>query len=380
MNDEFWMALALENAAKAIGVSSPNPRVGCVLVKNGIVQGQGFTQIVGQAHAEVMAIRDAQANGADLEGCTVYVTLEPCCHFGRTPPCVNALLTIKPARVVVALLDVNPHVAGQGVMALQAAGVKVDVLDDKSKHAIDAFEINIGFIMRMNEQRVFTRLKWAASADGKTALSDGRSQWITGSQARADGHSFRARADVLVSGVGTVLSDNPQLNVRLEAPLLNAPVKCVIDGLARTPVNARLFEEETAVWLACLKLSAADAEFEAQNQRLNILREAHPHLRVLSFPAVKGKVDLVALWAYFAAQNLNEVHVEAGGVLNGALLASGLVDELLMYVAPRVVGAGLQTTVFNGGFCLDPLVDDGAWYWLEPALVGEDLRLRLRKR
>lgn len=361
MSDSTYMQLALAQAAKAIGVSSPNPRVGCVLVLNDKIVGQGHTQIAGQAHAEVMAIRDAQV---DLRGCTAYVTLEPCCHFGRTPPCVDALKAIAPARVVVALLDANPQVAGQGVAALRDAGIIVDVLDVAHPLAQQAFELNIGFMQRMTQQRVFTRLKWAATLDGKTALNDGRSQWITAAAARDDGQHFRARADVIVTGVGTVLHDNPQMNVRVRE-LVNPPIKVVLDTWLRTPIDARLFDDGAPVWLVCG--DNADA------QRMDDLRQAHPQLTIVALN------DLNALWAYFYAQNINEVHVEAGATLNAALLQAGLVDELLMYVAPRVMGEGLSMARFTDGAVLDDLTTAPQWRWLDAAVVGDDMRLRARK-
>lgn len=376
--DLKWLELALGQAQSAIGLSSPNPRVGCVIIKDNVVIGQGYTQAAGQAHAEVMAIRDAQSTGLDLKGCVVYVTLEPCSHFGRTPPCVHALKAISPARVVVALLDANPQVAGAGVAVLREVGVLVDVLPFEHVLSQAAYDLNVGFMTRMRFNRVYTRLKWAASADGKTALPDGRSQWITGVEARKDGHRFRARADVIVSGIGTVLSDNPQLNVRgvtVERP----PIKCIVDAYARTPLDACVFDDGAPVWLACVELNGDDGEYERQAERLHALRAAHPQLLVLTFAAeTEGRLDLNALWAYFYSRQINEVHVEAGAVLNAALFEAGLVDEVLMYVAPRVVGAGKPMAAFGDAVNLDALVESGHWRWSTPVLLGDDLRLVLK--
>ena len=379
--DEFYLQHALKLAERAIGLSSPNPRVGCVLVKDGVVLGEGHTQAAGQAHAEVMAIRDAQSRGQDLNGCTAYVTLEPCSHFGRTPPCVDALKAIAPARVVVALLDANPQVSGSGVAALRAAGIAVEVLPIEHALARAAYELNIGFMTRMTTGNVYTRLKWAASADGKVALPDGRSQWITGEAARADGHGFRARADVVVSGIGTVLQDDPQLNVR-GVHVAKPAVKCIIDSYARLPLEAKIFNDGAPVWLAVADLNADDGEFELQSERLHQLRAAHPQLQVLSIPPIglSGRIDLTALWAYFSEQHFNEIHVEAGAGLNASLLESNLVDELLMYVAPRIVGAGQHAAAFGENVALDDLTHSGAWRWLDAAVLGEDMRLRLRRR
>ena len=381
-----YLQTALELAHNAVGLSSPNPRVGCVLVKGEQIIGQGYTQAAGQAHAEVMAIRDAQQREMDTAGATAYVTLEPCSHYGRTPPCAHALIVARVAKVVVACLDPNPQVAGQGVEKLRAAGIAVEVLPPEHELAQAAHDLNIGFMTRMQANRPFTRLKWAQSADGKTALPTGRSQWITGEAARQDGHLWRARADVVVTGVGTVLHDDPQLNVR-GVELVNQPIKCVVDAWAQTPVSAKLFNDGQ-VWLACADVAGDHPQSGALAARLALLEQEHANLTVLRLPTVSTtvgdvqheRVDLRALWAYFAEQTFNEIHVEAGAALNAALLEAGLVDELLMYLAPRVVGAGLPTAQFSPNCNLDALLNAGLWHWLEPLMCGQDLRLRLRKR
>ena len=389
-----YLQTALELAHHAIGLSSPNPRVGCVLVKDGQVIGQGHTQSVGQAHAEVVALRDAQQREMDTVGATAYVTLEPCSHYGRTPPCAHALILARVAKVVVACLDPNPQVAGQGVEKLRAAGIAVEVLLPEHELARAAYELNIGFMTRMQYHRPFTRLKWAQSADGKTALPTGRSQWITGAAARLDGHRWRARADVLVTGIGTVLHDDPQLNVR-GVELANQPIKCVVDAWAHTPVHAKVFDEGQ-VWLVCAQLDEAHPNAGAQAMRLALLEQTHDHLTVVRLPTVvyegdahggdvqggdvqHERVDLRALWAYFAEQSFNEIHVEAGATLNAALLEAGLVDELLMYLAPRVVGAGLPAANFAPSVQLDDLQQAGQWRWLDALILDDDVRLRLRK-
>lgn len=383
--DIRYLQTALDLAHNAIGLSSPNPRVGCVLVKDEQIIGQGYTQAAGQAHAEVMAIRDAQARGVDTTGATAYVTLEPCSHFGRTPPCVNALIAAQVTRVVVACLDANPQVAGQGVANLRSAGIDVEVLPPEHELARAAYELNIGFMTRMAQGRVFTRMKWAQSADGKTALPNGRSQWITGAPARQDGHAWRARADAIVTGVGTVRHDNPQMNVR-GVTLACAPIKFVIDTWAQTPPDAQLFADGQVV-LVCAQLRNEHGRTAEVEQRLKVLRQAHAAVQVLRLPTSlyaeyadvrHERVDLAALWRYFAEQSFNEVHVEAGATLNAALLALGLVDELLMYLAPRVVGAGLPTADFAPSVNLDHLRYAGQWRWLDALMLGDDLRLRLR--
>ena len=371
--DHHWMQLAYTQAEQAIGLSSPNPRVGCVLVLNDEIVGEGHTQAVGQAHAEVMAIADAHNRGIDLTGCTAYVTLEPCSHFGRTPPCVEALKAIQPARIVVVCVDANPLVAGQGIAALRAAGVEVEVLEPTHPLAQKAFNLNIGFMRRMAHHQVYTRLKWASSIDGKTALPDGRSQWITDVAAREDGQYFRARSDAIVTGVGTVLHDDPQMNVRIKA-LVHPPIKVVVDTWLRTPLNARLFDDGAPVYLAC-----ADIDDVAQEQRIKKMSERYAQVTILLLPLDGAHVDLKALWAHLYEMQVNEVHVEAGAMLNGALLQAGLIDELLMYVAPRVIGSGFSVANFGAHAALDDLMQVGHWRWLETQQVGNDLRLRAQK-
>ena len=383
--DTQYLQIALELAHNAIGLCSPNPRVGCVLVKDDQIIGQGHTQSVGQAHAEVVAIRDAQQRGHDTAGTTAYVTLEPCSHYGRTPPCAHALIVARVARVVVAELDPNPLVAGQGVEKLRAAGIAVEVLPPEHDIAQAAHDLNIGFMTRMMQQRPFTRMKWAQSADGKTALPDGRSQWITGDAARQDGHRWRARADVIVTGVGTVLHDDPQMNVR-GVEVVHQPIKCVVDAWAQTPIQATLFADGR-VWLVCADVADDHPQAGALAARLALLEQAHEHLTVVRLPIMvqaegdvqHERVDLHALWAYFAEQSFNEIHVEAGATLNAALLEAGLVDELLMYFAPRVVGAGLPAANFAPSVQLDDLQQAGQWRWLDALILDDDVRLRLRK-
>ena len=382
----IYLQTALELAHNAIGLCSPNPRVGCVLVKDEQIIGQGHTQSVGQAHAEVVAIRDAQAREMDTVDATAYVTLEPCSHYGRTPPCAHALILARVAKVVVACLDPNPQVAGQGVEKLRAAGIEVEVLPPEHELARAAYDLNVGFMTRMQFNRPFTRLKWAQSADGKTALPTGRSQWITGEAARQDGHLWRARADVVVTGVGTLLHDDPQLNVR-GVELVNQPIKCVVDAWAQTPVSAKVFNDGQ-VWLACAEVAEDHPQAGVLMTRLALLEQAHANLTVLRVPTITTmvgdvrheRVDLRALWAHLAEHEFNEIHVEAGATLNAALLEAGLVDELLMYIAPRVVGAGLPTALFSPNCNLDDLLNAGQWRWHGVQMLGDDLRVMLRKR
>ena len=316
-SDRTHMARALELAERGLYTTTPNPRVGCVLVRDGAIVGEGWHERAGGPHAEVVALADA---GQRAQGATAYVTLEPCSHFGRTPPCVDALVAAKVSRVVAAMRDPNPLVAGGGVEALRAAGVSVEhgLMDDAAR------ELNIGFVSRMTRGRPWVRMKIAASLDGKTALMNGRSQWITGPDARRDGHAWRARACAVLTGIGTVKDDDPQLTVRdVETP--RQPTRVVVYSRLETPLTARILGPGTLV---------AAAEDDAA--RIDALRDRGAEVIVLPNPS--RKVDLAALMDELGRRGMNEVHVEAGFKLNGSLLRENLVDELVVYLAPHVIG------------------------------------------
>jgi diaminohydroxyphosphoribosylaminopyrimidine deaminase / 5-amino-6-(5-phosphoribosylamino)uracil reductase len=324
---EAYLREAFELARRSIGYTEPNPRVGCVLVAadGARVLGSGSTQPAGQAHAEIMALRDAAARGENVRGATAYVTLEPCAHHGRTGPCCEALVAAGIARVVASLEDPNPLVAGQGFARLRAAGVEVEV----GLGAREARELNIGFFSRMLRSRPWVRMKIAASLDGQTALGNGESQWITGEPARADGHAWRARAGALLTGVGTVLQDNPRLDVRL-APVGQQPPLVIVDSRLQTPATAALFDvPDRAIWVYA-------AESHLQAQAALETRGA----KVTHLPGAGQKVDLAALLKDLAGRGVNELHVEAGFKLNGSMLREGLVDELVVYLAPTLLGPG----------------------------------------
>jgi diaminohydroxyphosphoribosylaminopyrimidine deaminase/5-amino-6-(5-phosphoribosylamino)uracil reductase len=362
--DALHIATALRLAASALLLTDPNPRVGCVLSDSeGRVLGQGHTQQAGGPHAEVMALRDAAAQGNSVEGATAYVTLEPCSHHGRTGPCCDALIAAGIRRVVASLADPNPLVAGQGFERLRAAGVEVEV----GPGAAESRELNIGFFSRMVRRKPWVRLKVAASLDGKTGLSNGVSQWITAEAARADGHAWRARASAVLTGVGTVIEDNPRLDVRLvETP--RQPHLVVVDSRMQTPPDAHLFIAERPVWIyAASRDEAKAAALEARGASVACLANAH------------GKVDLPALMQDLAARGVNELHVESGHKLNGSLLREGCVDELLVYLAPKLIGDGLDIA--------SHLHPDGALTSLAGALplefksadmLGPDLRVLAR--
>jgi diaminohydroxyphosphoribosylaminopyrimidine deaminase/5-amino-6-(5-phosphoribosylamino)uracil reductase len=358
------MQLALLWAEQAIGLSEPNPRVGCVIVgSHGQILGRGHTQAAGSAHAEVMALRDAQAKGLDVRGATAYVTLEPCAHHGRTPPCCDALIAAGIGHVVAALTDPNPLVAGQGLARLRAAGISTELglLEEPAR------ELNIGFLSRMQRQRPFVRLKAAASLDGRTALPNGASQWITGEAARRDGHAWRKRAGAVLSGIGTVRDDDPRLDVRLVDSVLQ-PLRVVVDSKLEISPQARLMAPPGKVLIVAADLAGREAQAKAK-----ALQEAGAE--VISLPNPQGKVDLAALLSELAQRGVNELHVEAGHKLNGSLAREGLVDEYLIYLAPKLLGLGREIAWFGP---LDSLNEAIELRWTDVSTLGPDLRIRAR--
>ena len=349
------MARALELAALGLYTTTPNPRVGCVIVKDGAVAGEGWHEKAGGPHAETGAL---QAAGAKAAGATVYVTLEPCAHHGRTPPCVEALLAAKPARVVAAMPDPNPQTTGKSIERLRSAGITVDV--GVMEH--EARELNIGFVSRMTRGTPWVRMKVAASLDGRTALANGESQWITGAEARKDGHAWRARACAVLTGVGTVKDDDPQLTVR-DVPTTRQPLRVVVDSRLQTPLTARLLGPG-----ALIAAAGVDAP------RSVALRAKGAEVVVL--PNHEGKVELPALLQELARRGCNEVHVEAGYQLNGSLLDEGLVDELLIYFAPCILG-----DTAHGMFHLPPLANLAGRRHVKITdirQIGDDVRLLAR--
>ena len=355
------MQQALGLAAQALFLSNPNPRVGCVLVDatTGKVLGQGHTQQAGGPHAEVMALRDAAAQGHSLAHATAYVTLEPCSHHGRTGPCCDALIAAGVKKVVASIADPNPRVAGQGFARLRAAGVDVEI----GPGAAESRELNIGFFSRMVRQTPWVRMKVAASLDGKTALDNGVSQWITADAARTDGHAWRARACAVLTGIGTVLEDNPRLDVRLvETP--RQPLRVVVDSRLQIPLNAHILGASSAVLIyAAVPNDAKQAALEALGVTVVHLPDAH------------GKVDLAAMLRDLGQRQINEVHVEAGEKLNGSLVRAGLVDEFVVYLAPKLVGQGRGMAHFGP---LEALCDAVPLEFVSTAMLGPDLRIVAR--
>ena len=353
---------ALAQARQSLNLTSPNPHVGCVIASSsGEVLGQGFTQQAGGPHAEVVALRDAAAAGHDVRGATAYVTLEPCAHQGRTGPCCDALIAAGIGRVVASIADPNPLVGGQGFARLRAAGVAVEV----GPGAAESRELNIGFFSRMVRGTPWVRLKAAASLDGTTALANGASQWITSPAARADGHAWRARACAVLTGIGTVLDDDPRLDVR-EVPTPRQPHVVVVDSQLQTPLDARLF-------IAC---RACYIYAAAQNDAKKAALEARG-ATVIYLPNAQGKVSLPAMLRDLAQRGVNELHVEAGNKLNGSFVREGLVDELLVYLAPTLLGPGLGMA--NVG-PFDALGQGLAMDFITVERVGPDIRIVARVR
>lgn len=354
-DDHRHMARALELAARGLYTTTPNPRVGCVIVSNGAVVGEGWHAQAGELHAEPLAL---QAAGARAAGATIYVTLEPCAHHGRTPPCVDALVRAKPARVVAAMQDPNPKTAGRGFEQLRAAGITVDA----GLMETEARELNIGFVSRMTRGTPWVRMKVAASLDGRTALANHQSQWITGAEARRDGHAWRARACAVLTGVGTVKDDDPLLTVR-DVATTRQPYRVVVDSRLQTPLTAKVLGPGTIIAAA-----GVDAP------RSVALRARGAEVVVL--PNHEGKVELPALLQELARRGCNEVHVEAGHKLNGSLLDEGLVDELLIYLAPCILGDTAQ-----GMFHLPPLQNLAQRRnvkMTDIARIGDDVRILAR--
>lgn len=369
--DHLYMARALQLARNGLYSTSPNPRVGCVIVRDGIVVGEGWHQRAGEPHAEVLALRMANEFSDLAKGATAYVTLEPCAHFGKTPPCAQALIDAGVSRVVAAMQDPNPQVAGRGLAQLQAAGIatEVGVLEQEAR------ELNIGFVSRMTRQRPWVRVKIASSLDGVSALNNGNSQWITHEAARRDGHHWRARACAILTGMGTVRADNPQLTVRewpadaLRAGTPRQPMRVVLDARLEISPQARLFQDIAhGVPLLIATLDSTDEARECA------LKQAGAEVLRLP-PDAQGKPDIAVLLTELAKRGVNELHVEGGAGLNGALLNAGLVDEWLIYLAPTLLGPG------RGVLDRSPLTElqqRSDLRIVDLTKVGEDIRIVAR--
>ncbi len=356
-DDSRWMAESLRLAALGLNSTSPNPRVGCVLVKDGKQIASGWHRRAGEPHAEVYALREA---GEQAIGATAYVTLEPCSHFGRTPPCADALIESGVARVVVAMQDPNPQVAGNGIAKLRAAGILVEC----GLMEAAALALNAGFVSRMSRGRPLLRSKIGMSLDGRTALANGVSQWITGSDARLDVQHWRARSCAVMTGINTVLADDAQLTVR-EFDVERQPLRVVLDSRLRMPLNAKILQGgKTLIYTV------------SDNNLLKINKLRDSGAEVVVLPDGQRQVDLAAVLNDLAVRGCNEVLVEAGAILNGALLKAGLVDELLLYIAPALLGDAARGMADLGVLTgLNQRVD---LVWQDVRQVGCDLRITVK--
>jgi diaminohydroxyphosphoribosylaminopyrimidine deaminase/5-amino-6-(5-phosphoribosylamino)uracil reductase len=358
--DYNFMSLALRLAEQGLNTTSPNPRVGCVLVKDGKIIGQGAHLKTGEPHAEIMALRDAaQKSPENIKSATAYVTLEPCSHFGRTPPCANALIDAGIARVIAAMQDPNPKVAGNGLKNLAAAGI---IVEDGLMEA-QARELNIGFVTRMTQNKPYVRTKIAASLDGQTALANGESKWITGEPARQDVQYWRARSCAILTGVDTVLADNPNMNVRIATS--RQPLKVIVDSQLRTPVDANILKNGNVLIAHTQGNEAQKAALSATGAEL---------LQI----GTEGKVCLETLLTTLAERGVNELMVEAGQTLNGALLAANLIDEFILYYAPVILGADARGMLAIPA--LESMQDRVNLQIIETRQIGQDIRIRAKPR
>ncbi len=353
------MAQAIQLAERGLYTTDPNPRVGCVLVRDGEVVGEGWHQRAGEAHAEIHALQTA---GDKSKAATAYITLEPCCHHGRTAPCTEALIRTGVARVVVAMEDPNPQVAGQGMAQLRAAGIEVSV----GVLQAQAEALNPGFIQRMRQNRPFVRAKLAMSLDGRTAMASGESQWITGVAARYDAHRLRARSAAILTGIGTVLADDPSLNARLaDEEGIKQPLRVVLDSQLRMPLDAHMLSlpGDTLIVTAPLETASAEA-----------LRNAGASVETVS--SRENRVDLNALMALLSDRQINELLVEAGPTLCGALLQAGLIDELVVYMAPLLMGSAARGLLNLPG--LEKMSDTVKLEIVDIRPLGHDWRMQIK--
>jgi diaminohydroxyphosphoribosylaminopyrimidine deaminase / 5-amino-6-(5-phosphoribosylamino)uracil reductase len=365
--DAFYMAKAIHLARKGLYTTDPNPRVGCVLVKDGRIIGEGWHKRAGLAHAEVEAINNATEN---TEGATAYVTLEPCSHHGRTPPCCETLVKAGIKRVVAAMQDPNPKVSGNGFAYLKAAGIEVScgVLE------ADAQVLNRGFILRMTQNRPFVRSKLAMSLDGRTAMASGESQWITSPEARADVHRLRAESSAILTGINTVLADDPSLTARIEQEVVQ-PIRVVLDSNLQMPPTAKMLTlPGRTLILTCNHHNSVRPEpVEGHKEKLQKLKNIGAEVYLL--PEKQGRLELTEVLPFLAGQEINEVLIEAGALLNGGLLAENLVDEWVIYMAPKILGDQGRGLFHLPG--LKKLADCKEMEFKDTRQTGKDLRFRV---
>ena len=369
MSDSLYMARAIQLAKQGLYTTQPNPRVGCVIVKDGQIVGEGFHARAGQPHAEVFALRQA---GEQAQGATAYVTLEPCAHFGKTPPCANALVQANVARVVMASLDSNPLVAGKGQAILESAGIKttVSILESEAK------ALNVGFFRRMQGGLPYVRLKTAASLDGRTAMQSGESKWITGADARRDVQKLRAQSGAIITGIGTVLADNPSLTVRPDDWLdwsygeVVQPLRVIMDSQLRIPLDAQILQTAGAIVVTQQALTHPTAQ-ALQAQGVDVWSMTPP----LNLGGGREAGIIPEVLQKLAACGVNEVLVEAGATLAGAFIQANLVDELIVYLAPTLLGSHARP-MFN--LPLSQMAQQHRLRQIDMRIIGEDIRLTFK--
>lgn len=358
-DDHQFMSRALYLAKNGIYTTAPNPNVGCVLVKDGEVVGEGWHQKAGGAHAEINALMQA---GKNAEGATAYVTLEPCCHHGKTPPCTDALIKAKVKRVVAAMIDPHSKVAGQGLKQLESAGILVEqgLLEEQAK------SLNLGFIKRMQKGLPYVRCKLAMSLDGRTAMASGESKWITSAAAREDVQRLRAMSAAIVTGVGTVLMDDPSMTVRLEG-IDSQPLRVVVDTNLSMPTNAKMLKEKgKTVLMTC----------SADEHVIQALKDAGADIHMM--PYCNTSVDLKSVLEQLSDMHINDVLLETGATLSGAMLQAGLIDELIIYMAPILMGNEARGLFSLPG--LESMQDKIELDIIEHRLVGQDIRITAKVR
>lgn len=357
-DDYSHMARAIRLAKRGLYSTDPNPRVGCVLVNKGKIVGEGWHERAGEPHAEIMALTAA---GEAAKDATAYISLEPCCHHGRTPPCSDALISAGISRAVVAMEDPNPQVAGKGISQLRDAGIEVE----SGVMTVQSELLNPGFIQRMREGKPYLRCKLAMSLDGRTAMASGESQWITGESARGDVHRLRARSSAIITGIETVLADNPSMNVRLEGVEVHQPIRIVLDSQLRMPVDAKM-----------LSLTGRTVVCTTQQDKDKVDKLIKAGAEVVQFPEENGRVSFEALMNYLVEEQVNEVMVEAGATLNGALLQAGLVDEIVIYMAPLLMGDNARSLFALPG--LSQMKDRLSLTISDVRAIGKDWRIVVR--
>lgn len=356
-DDHKFMALAIRLAKRGLYTTDPNPRVGCVLVKDGVIVGEGFHQRAGENHAERNALAAA---GEKAEGATAYVTLEPCCHQGRTPPCSDGLINAGVARVVAAMQDPNPLVSGKGIQLLRAAGIEVET----GLLEAEAMALNPGFIKRQITGLPYVRCKLAMSLDGRTAMASGESKWITGAEARMDVHRLRARSSAIITGIDTVLADDPSMNVRLDGGIkVREPLRVVLDSNLRMPLDAKMIGLHGEILVVCCSGADQDKQTMLEAKGVQVVRQDGPELRV----------DLLSVLRLLAARDINEVLLETGSVLAGSYMSARLIDELVVYIAPHLMGSGARGMLDIPG--LERMEDRLNLEIMDLRKVGRDLRI-----